>query len=289
MLAQLIGSGLATGCVYVLVALGLTILYRATTVVNFAHGEFFMLGAFAVYTAEQALGWPAGGAVIGACVLLFVLGIAAEFGLMRRLEGAPHISLAMMTVALSFLIKGVVRFFAGRDVSPLPPLLDGEPVQIAGAVFLPQDLLIMGVAFSLVTLFALFFRYTQAGKVIQAASLSPRGASLVGLNIPLFRATMWGFSAAIGALAGVLVAPSTLIYPDMGSNMLIRAFAAMTLGGFGSLPGAVLGGLSIGILENLAGGYLSSSLVDITSYLVIIAVLLLRPQGLLGEARFARV
>jgi len=288
-LGQLIGSGIATGCVYALVALGLTILYRATTVVNFGHGEFFMLGAFTVYTLERALHVPPLLGLLVSFALLFVIGMVVEAGLMRRLRDAPHISLAMMTVALSFLFKGVARFFAGRDVSPLPPLVDGDPIEIAGAVFLPQDLLVVAATIVVVIGFFVFFQYTQLGKVIQAASRSPRGAALSGLNVPLFQSTMWGVSAVMGALAGVLIAPSTLVYPDMGSTMLIRAFAAMTLGGFGSLPGAVAGGLTMGVLENLTGGYVSSSAVDITSFLVIILVLLLRPQGLLGEGRTAHV
>lgn len=289
MLAQLIGSGIATGCVYALVALGLTVLFRATTMVNFAHGEFFMLGAFTVYALERSLHVPPLLGMLASFVLLFAIGMAVEAGLMRRLREAPHISLAMMTVALSFLLKGGARFFAGRDVSPLPPLLDGEPIEIAGAVFLPQDLLVMASTIAVVAGFFVFFQHTPLGKVIQAASRSPRGAALTGLNVPLFHGTMWGVSAAMGALAGVLIAPSTLVYPDMGAGMLIHAFAAMTLGGFGSLPGAVMGGLALGVLENLTGGYVSSAAVDITAYLVIILVLLLRPQGLLGEGRAARV
>jgi branched-chain amino acid transport system permease protein len=282
MLAQLVASGLALGCVYALVALGMTVLYRATTVVNFGHGEFFMLGAFTVYALREQFAWPYVAAIPTAFLALFLIGMAIERGLMRPLEHAPHISLAMMTVAFSFLFRGIARFFYGRDITQLPPLIEGPPVFIGSVVLLPQDLLVIGVSLVVVIGLFIFFQTTQTGKIIQAASQNPRGAALVGIDLPFFHALMWGVAAMIGALAGVLIAPMTLVYPDMGGHVLIRAFAAMTLGGFGSLPGAVLGGLLLGVSENLMGAYISSALVEIAAYLIIIAVLLVRPQGLLG-------
>ena len=282
MLAQLIVSGLAVGCVYALVALGMTVLYRASTVVNFGHGEFFMLGAFTVYLAREHFAWPYFAAIPAACLLLFLIGMAIERGLMRPLQHAPHISLAMMTVAFSFLFRGIARFFYGRDITQLPPLIQGPPIAIGGVVLFPQDILVIGVSMAVVVGFFLFFQNTQTGKIIQAASQNPKGAALVGINLPFFHALMWGTAAIIGALAGILIAPMTLVYPDMGGHVLIRAFAAMTLGGFGSLPGAVIGGLMLGLCENLMGGYISSALVEIAAYLIIIVVLIVRPQGLFG-------
>jgi branched-chain amino acid transport system permease protein len=285
MFAQLIVSGIAVGSVYTLVALGMTILYRSTTVVNFCHGEFFMIGAFAVVVSQQMFGWSVTPSIVFALVLLFLVGAAVERGLMRPLQNSPHIALAMMTVALSYLLKGVSRFFYGREVVPLPPLIGGDPIIVGDVVVLPQDLLIVVFSLVVVVSFFVFFQRTRLGKVIQAASQTPRGASLVGINVPRLRNLMWGVGAAMGAAAGILIAPNTLIYPDMGGHMLIRAFAAMTLGGFGSLPGAVIGGVTLGILENIVGGYVSSSLVEITAYIVIIAVLVVRPQGIMGEWR----
>jgi branched-chain amino acid transport system permease protein len=282
MLAQLIASGLAAGCVYALVALGMTVLYRATTVVNFGHGEFFMAGAFAAYVARESLGLPWLAAIPAVCLLLFLVGMAVERGFMRPLAHAPHIALAMMTVALSFLFKGLSRFFYGRDIVQLPPLIQGPPVALGGVVLFPQDLLVIGVSIVVVVGFFLFFQRTQTGKIIQAASQNPKGAALVGIDLPLFHGLMWGTAAAVGALAGILIAPMTLVYPDMGGHVLIRAFAAMTLGGFGSLPGAVAGGLTLGVFENLVGAYLHSALVEIAAYLIIIGVLIVRPTGLFG-------
>ncbi|HUH58878.1 MAG TPA: branched-chain amino acid ABC transporter permease [Candidimonas sp.] len=288
MLAQLIVSGLVNGSVYAVVALGMTVLYRSTTIVNFCHGEFFMLGAFTILISQQVLGLPYALSIIFAVVLLFAIGSLVEKALMRPLQNAPHISMAMMTIALSYLFKGVSRFFYGREVAPLEPLLTGDPIEIGDVILLPQDLLIAGSSLVIVVGFFYFFQKTQSGKVIQAASQTPRGASLVGINVPRFRNLMWGVGAVLGAIAGILIAPNTLVYPDMGAHMLIQAFAAMTLGGFGSLPGAVVGALTLGVLENMIGGYISSSLVEITAYLAIIAVLIVRPQGILGEWRQGR-
>jgi len=289
MFPQLIISGVAVGSVYTLVALGMTILFRSTTIVNFCHGEFFMLGAFGVLVPLQLLHLPYPVAIAISIVLLLVVGSATERILIRPLKAAPFVTLAMMTVALSYFLKGVSRFFYGREVISLPPLLTGDPIDFLDATLFPQDLLVIGCMVVIVVALALFFQKTRIGKVIQAASQTPRGASLVGINVPLLRNAMWAAGAGMGAVAGILIAPSTLVYPDMGGTMLIRAFAAMCLGGFGSLPGAIVGGLSLGILENLVGGYVSSSLVEITAYLVIVIVLVVRPQGLFGEWRQSRV
>lgn len=290
MLPQLLISGIAVGCVYTLVALGMTILYRSTTIVNFCHGEFFMLGAFGVLVPLQLLGWPYPAAIAVSLLLLLLVGSLTERILIRPLKNAPFVTLAMMTVALSFFLKGVSRFFYGREVISLPPLLSGDPIELGEfATLFPQDLLVVGFTFVVVALLGLFFAKTQIGKVIQAASQTPRGAALVGINVPLLRNVMWAAGAFMGAAAGILIAPSTLVYPDMGGTMLIRAFAAMCLGGFGSLPGAIVGGISLGILENIVGGYVASSLVEITAYLLIVIVLVIRPQGIFGEWRQGRV
>jgi len=289
MFPQLIISGIAVGSVYTLVALGMTILFRSTTIVNFCHGEFFMLGAFGVLVPLQLFHLPYPVAIAISIVLLLLVGSATERILIRPLKAAPFVTLAMMTVALSYFLKGVSRFFYGREVISLPPLLTGDPIDFLDATLFPQDLLVIGFTVFVVVVLALFFQKTRIGKVIQAASQTPRGASLVGINVPLLRNAMWAAGAGMGAVAGILIAPSTLVYPDMGGTMLIRAFAAMCLGGFGSLPGAIVGGLALGILENLVGGYVSSSLVEITAYLVIVIVLVVRPQGIFGEWRQSRV
>lgn len=247
-----------------------------------------MVGAFAVLLTQSKLGWLMGFSIVFALVMMYAIGSLIERGLLRPLQNAPHISLTMMTVALSYLLKGLSRFFYGREVIPLPPILAGDPFEFFDIVLAPQDVLIVVFSLFVVLVAYGFFNYTRAGKVIQAASQTPRGAALVGINVPRLRNIMWGVGAVLGAMAGILIAPTTLVYPDMGGHVLIRAFAAMTLGGFGSLPGAVIGSMSLGVFENLLGGYVSSALVEIAAYLVIIAVLIIRPQGIMGEWRQGR-
>ena len=289
MLLQLILSGIAQGSIYALVALGMTVLFRATTIVNFAHGEMFMLGAFVVYILLHLVGVPFLPAALLAIVMLFILGMCIERVLIRPMAGGPHIALAMMTVALSYLFRGVARTFWGREVLPMPSVFSYPPIQIWGLIVTTQDLIITGATLLLVIVFLLFFHRSKLGRLAQAASDSPRGAALVGINVPAFHGGMWGVSAAMGAVAGILVAPITLLYPDMGAQILIRSFAAMTLGGFGHFGGAVIGGLLMGVLEQLAGGYMSTSLIDVFAFIVIIVVLLVRPAGLFGRGEVTRV
>ncbi len=288
MAAQLVLSGIGQGSIYALVALGMTILFRVTTIVNFAHGELFMAGAFVIY-ALLRWGVPYPLAMLGAIVFLFALGNAVERGLMRPLAGAPHISLAMMTVALSYLLRGAVRFVWGGNVRSLPPLFSFAPVEVSGVIIDAEDLVIILSAAALLAVFFVLMRYSQLGKYAQAVTDSARGAALVGINVPAFHCLMWGVAAVVAAVASILVAPETMLYPDMGARVLLRAFAAMTLGGFGSLAGAVVGGLLMGVIEQLAGGYVSTAMIDIASYIVIIAVLLLRPAGLFGRPEVVRV
>lgn len=289
MLAQLVLSGISQGSIYALVALGMTILFRVTTVVNFAHGELFMFSAFTIYLVLHAFAAPYWLAALAAVVVLFVLGAAVERLLMRPILHGPHIALAMMTVALSYLLRGVVRMEWGGDVRSLPPMFSFDPIMLGNVVLAAQDAVTIGATLVLVAVFFVLLQRTRFGKLAQAATDSTRGAALIGLNVPAFHRTMWGTAAAVAAIAGVLVAPVTLLYPDMGAQVLVRAFAAMTLGGFGDLGGAVAGGLLMGVLEQIAGGYVSTAMIDITSYIVIIVVLLVRPAGLFGRMDRARV
>lgn len=289
MLLQLVLSGIAQGSIYALVALGMAALFRATTIVNFGHGEFFMMGAFFVYVLINIAGMAFFAAAPLAVLAMFLVGVGVERGLIRPMGNAPHMSLAMMTVAISFLFRGIARVFWGREVYPMPPVFSFPPVEVGSLIVTTQDLVISSVMLLLVVLFFVFFNLTKLGRIAQAASENPRGAALVGINVPAFHGSMWGVAAALGAVAGLLVAPITLLYPDMGGQILIRAFAAMTLGGFGHLGGAVVGGLLIGVMEQLAGGYISTAFIDIFAFLVILVVLLVRPTGLFGRSDMVRV
>ncbi|MGA7325940.1 MAG: branched-chain amino acid ABC transporter permease [Rhodomicrobium sp.] len=283
MFLQLIASGVANGSIYALMALGMTILLRATTLINFSYGEFAMGAAYLTYIANDSFGLPYFVSIFLAFGALFLIGIIVERFFVRPLGAAPHLTLTLMIVAVSFLIKGIARFFFGRDFIRMPDLIDGEPIEFHNVIVLPQDLLVVAASILTVIVFFFFFEFTRFGKVMQAASQTPRGAALVGIDVPRLQSIMWGVTALMGALAGILIAPISLLYPEMGGKILIKGLAAMTLGGFGSLSGAVAGGFALGILENLASGYVASSTADIAAFVVIIAVLLIRPGGLFGE------
>jgi branched-chain amino acid transport system permease protein len=289
MLGQLILSGISQGAIYALVALGMTVLYRTTAVLNFGYGDTFMLGAFVFYVFLKIAQMPFGVAALLAVAVMIGVGLVIERLLIRPIAARPHLLIAMMTIAISYLFRGATRMIWGRDVQPMPSLFDFPPVFIGDMVLTSQSLVIMVAAAVLVIVFFSFFNYSALGKLMQAASHSPRGAALIGINVPLFSACMWGLSVAIAAVAGILVAPVTLLYPDMGAATLLKAFAAMTLGGFGNLGGAVLGGVVLGISEQLCGGYISTSFMDIFPYLVILVVLLVYPAGMLGRSEITRV
>ena len=289
MLAQLTISGLAQGAIYALIALSLTVVYRATTIVNFGHGDFVMTGAFVVYILVILAGVPYIGAAFLAIAILFALGIAISRGFIDPIKSGPHIGFAMMSISVGYVLRGSARTLWGREVLPMPPVFDIEPIFIGDLVITGDALFIGAIVSVLLAAFFLIFYKTSIGTVIQAVYQSERGATLIGINVRSFHEMMWGVGLAMGAMAGILIAPISLLHPDMGASFLIRGFAAMTLGGFGSLGGAVLGGLLLGVSEQLFGAYVNSSLMDITAYLIIVAVLVIRPAGLFGRTIAVRM
>jgi branched-chain amino acid transport system permease protein len=288
-LPQLIVSGIASGMLYALMALSMTVGYRATTVVNFGHGDMLMLGAYASYVLVVGIGLPVGPAIVLAAALLFLLGVAAQRFLMQPIVGGPHLSLAMMALAVGYALRGLARIEWGNDVLKLPRAYPSGAFILGSVVVTTDDLVISGVVLGLLAVLFLVFNVTPVGKVIQAVFQTQRGAALVGINVRAFHATMWGVGAALGAVGGVLMALIVPLTPDIGVATLVRGFAAMTLGGFGSLQGAVIGGLLLGIMEKVLGFYVSTVFIDITAYLVTILVLLIRPKGLFGQHATLRI
>ena len=286
---QLALSGLAQGAIYALIALSMCVVYRATTVVNFGHGDLVMAGAFVVYLLVVVAGLPFLASAVLAVALLFVLGVLIEVGLIERIKTGPHIGFALMCIAFGYVLRGIARGVWGREVLPMPRVFDYPPVMLGELVVTADALIIFFAVGILLALFFLLFYRSSAGRVMQAVCQSERGAALVGINVRAFHGAMWGVGAALGAVGGVLVAPVTLLHPDLGASFLIKGFAAMTLGGFGSLGGAVAGGLLLGLAEQWIGGFVSTKLIEITAYLVIILVLALRPNGLFGRAVVERV
>jgi len=288
-LAQLVVSGVAQGVLYALVALSMTMLYRATTVVNFGHGDLVMGGAFAVYVfvVYARLPYLAGAAI--ALAVLFGVGMAIHQGLMRRIMTGPHLAIAMMALAVGYALRGGARMLWGREVLPFPRIFPDRTWVLGDVVVTSDNVIVSGTVLFLMAVLVVLFNVTRIGRLLQAVFQSQRGAALIGLNVNAVHAMVWGAGAALAALGGVLLAPITLLYPDMGVWVLVRGFAAMTLGGFGSLPGAVLGGLILGVMELVLGAYLSTAFIDISAYVIVIVVLLLRPDGLFGRQVVVRV
>lgn len=289
MLMQLTVSGLAQGAIYALIALSLTVVFRATTVVNFGHGDFVLGGAFGVYVLVVMLGLPFLPSAIAAIILMFACGILISRGFIDPIKAGPHIGFAMMSISLGYIFRGTTRSIWGREVLPMPRVFDIPPVFIGDVVITGDAMIISGIVALLLVGFFIVFYKTSIGKVIQAVYQSERGATLIGINVRRFHDMMWGAGLAMGAVAGILIAPISLLHPDLGAGFLIRGFAAMTLGGFGSLGGAVAGGLILGVTEQYAGAYINTALIDITSYIVIILVLVVRPSGLFGKRAVVRV
>jgi branched-chain amino acid transport system permease protein len=290
-LAYLLVSGLTTGSLYALMAIGLVVVYKATRVVNFAHGELFMLGGFFAYALHVLAHVPYVLALVAAVGGTLALGLLTERLAYRPLIRAPTVSLVLAAVGFAYVLRGTAReIWGGRgDYIPFPPLIRAEPITIGSVLIVPQQLVVLGGALLCMILFVLFFNGTRAGKMLQATAENAKAARLVGIRVERVYAFTWGVGAATAGAAAALMAPLTLIYPDVGGALLIKAFAAAVLGGLGSLPGAVLGGFTIGIVENLAGGYLHTSFQEVSAFVVIMLVLIAHPSGLLGAAPARRI
>ena len=239
---------------------------------------------FVVYAGLPYI--PAAFIAIG---LLLCLGIAVSRGFIDPIKSGPHIGFAMMSISLGYVLRGGARAVWGREVFPMPQVFNIEPIFIGELVVTGDVLFISSIVSLFLLVFFLVFYRTTLGTIIQAVYQSERGATLIGINVLAFHQYMWGVGLAMGALGGILIAPISLLHPDLGAHFLIRGFAAMTLGGFGSLGGAVVGALLLGTAEQLFGFYISSALIDITAYLVIVAVLVVRPAGLFGKTATVRV
>ena len=289
MLLQLTISGLSQGAIYALVALSLTVVYRSTTIVNFGHGDFVMAGAFVSYVLTVMLGVAFLPAAVLAVIAMFLLGLCFSRGLIRPIRGGPHIGYALMCIAVGYVLRGIARIVWGREVLPMPSVFDMPPVFIGNLVITGDAMFIIGTTTVLLVIFFAILALTDIGKMVQAVYQSQRGAQLIGINVDRFNDMAWGVGAAMGAMGGILIAPVSLLHPDLGASFLIKGFAAMTLGGFGSLHGAVIGALLLGVSEQYAGAYINSALIDITAYLIIVFVLLVRPHGLFGHKTVVKV
>jgi len=287
-LLQFLVSGLTVGAVYALVALGFTLVYHASDVVNFAQGEFVMLGGMVTVFAYAA-GIPLPLAALLAVAASVVVGLLLYWLAIAPARGASAVSLIIITIGASILLRGAAQIVFDKQFHKLPAFSGDAPVDLFGAAIQPQSFWVLGGAALIVLILYYVMERTLIGKAVVATAANRLAAQLVGVNVATVMALAFGGSAAIGAVAGILITPITLTSYDVGTLLALKGFAAAMLGGMGNPLGAVVGGLLLGLLESFGAGYISSTYKDAIAFVVILAVLFAAPQGLFGRRTVERV
>jgi branched-chain amino acid transport system permease protein len=287
-LTQYLLSGLTVGAIYALVALGFSMIYNASQVINFAQGEFVMIGGMATVWFIGA-GLPLPVAALAAIGAATVVGLLLEKLAVEPARNASVVTLIIITIGASILLRGIASIIWEKKIHALPAFSGEQPIALGGATLTPQSLWVIGVTAAVVAALWWFFNRTLAGKAMLATSHNRLAAELAGIGVRRVLLVSFGLSAALGALAGILIAPITFTSWDVGVMLGLKGFAAAILGGLGSGPGAVVGGLALGILESLGAGYVSSAYKDVIAFLIMLAVLMFMPSGLLGRRTAERV
>jgi branched-chain amino acid transport system permease protein len=285
---QLALNGMATGAIYALVALGLVITYKATEVLNFAHGDVLMASAFVAWGLIVGLGLPFWLAALLTVAFAAVLSWQIDARIMQRIVGQPQFAGVMLTIAIAFMLRGLVSMFFGPESRSYPTPWTQQSTHIGPVVVSDLNLVILAVALLLTALIYVFLRRTALGVSIQAASQNQLAAYLSGIRVKRVTSLVWALAGAVSGACGLLLAPIALVDISLWI-VVLKALAALVLGGFGSIPGAILGGLLLGLIEQFAGVYLPDGSKDVAAYVVLIATLVLWPRGLLGEAHGRRV
>ncbi len=285
---QFLAGGLTAGAIYALVALGFSIIFNASRVINFAQGEFVMIGGMSAVSLV-ATGVPLPLAIAGAVVIAGAIGLLLEKFAVERAQKADVVTLIIITIGASILLRGLGQLVWDKRIHSLPPLSGDQPIDVFGATIVPQSLWVLGVTVAIVIGLSWFFGRTRLGKAMLATSHNRLAAQLVGIDVRRVLFVSFGLAAALGAIAGVLIAPITFTSYDAGIMLGLKGFAAAILGGLGSFPGAIVGGLLLGLLESLGAGYVSSAYKDVIAFCIILAVLFIRPNGILGALRHERV
>jgi branched-chain amino acid transport system permease protein len=285
---QFVAGGLTAGAIYALVALGFSIVYNASGAINFAQGEFVMIGGMSAVTL-LATGLPLPLAVLFALVAAVFVGLALDKLAIEPARHAGTVTLIIITIGASLFLRGLAQLVWDKRIHTLPAFSGDQPIHVLGATVLPQSLWVLGVAALAVAALSWFFGRTLFGKAMLATSYNPLAARLMGINTRTVLLVSFGLAALLGALGGVLTAPITFTSYDAGVMLGLKGFAAAMLGGLGNFSGAVLGGLLLGLIEALGAGWVSSAYKDATAFLIILAVLFFMPGGLLGGRRIERV
>ena len=285
---QFLFSGITVGAIYALVGLGFAIIYNASHVINFAQGEFVMLGGMGT-VFFIGLGFPMPLAILFAVALSVIVGFALEKFAVEPARDAPIVTLIIITIGASIFLRGAAQLVWDRNFHSLAAFSGNDPIMLGGASILPQSLWIIGSTIFIVIALHVFFNHTMAGKAIIATSHNPLAASLMGINTRMVLLMSFGLSALLGAIAGILIAPISLTYTGVGIMLGLKGFCAAVLGGLGKPMGAIAGGLIVGISEAMTAGYISSAYKDAVAFIIILGVLFLMPSGLFGGRGTERV
>ena len=281
---QLLISGIAQGCIYGLIALGFVLIYKATETVSFAQGELMMLGAFGGLASMTMLGFPFWLSIIASILGMGVFGFLLERIVIRPILGQPAFSIVMLTIGIGYVARGLITMIPGigTETHTLPVPYKDEIWKLGGLVLNVEQMVVIVVTAALCALLYTLFKYSKMGIAMQASSQNQLAAYYMGIPVKRINGLVWGLAAAVAAVAGLLLAPITFVHANMGFIGL-KAFPAAVVGGFGSLPGAIVGGLIIGIVESLAGFYAPNGVKDVAAYVVVLIMLMVKPNGLFGE------
>jgi branched-chain amino acid transport system permease protein len=285
---QYIFSGITSGAIYAVIAVGFSMLYNSTELINFAHGEFVMLGALSMVTLSGPIGLPLIPAFLISVIGVACLGMLFERLAIRTVRQPNPIVLIIITVGASIFLKGVGMLIWGKDAHTIPPFTDHPPLDIAGAKLLAQSIWIVVIVLLMAAGLHLFYKKTLTGKAMEACAISQKAAWLVGIPSKFMTLLAFGLSTGMGAVAGVIIAQITMSSYDMGTMLGLKGFCAAMLGGLGSLWGSLIGGLLLGILESLGVGLVSSGLKDATAFLLLLFILYVRPSGIISSANVDR-
>jgi branched-chain amino acid transport system permease protein len=280
-------SGLATGGIYASVALALVMIYQATHLVNFAQGEMAMFSTYIAWSLIQA-GLPYWGAFFATVAIAFVLGVLIERVIMQPVENGSILAVVIVFIGLALILNSLAGWIFSYTIKPFPSPFPSAPL-FGNSYVSSHELGSIGITLVVLTLVFAFFRYTPLGLAMRAAAQNPDSSRLVGIRVGWMLALGWGLAGAIGAVAGIMVAPTVFLEPNMMAGILLYAFAAALLGGIDSPGGAVLGGFIVGVLENVVGSFLGTELKLTVALVLIVGVLVVRPSGLFGKVHVTRV
>lgn len=285
---QYLVTGVTIGATYALVALGFSIIYNASSVINFAQGDFVMIGGMsAVFLLASGLPLPL--ALLAAAAIGAVVGVVLYKTGIEPARDAGVVPLIIITIGAALFLRGLAQVIWGKGFHALPPFSGEEPIRFLGAVMVPQSLWVIGVTCVIVIALAYFFNRTRLGKAILATSYNRDAAKLMGINTNAILLISFGLAGLLGAIAGIIVAPITFTYYEIGVMLGLKGFVAAVLGGLGSFPGAVAGGLVLGVTEAMMAGYVSSDYKDAVAFVLILLILFFMPSGLLGKHSVERV